>query len=552
MVTIPGQQQLGQVGPAATRASQPRATAADFGAGTGEALQRGGALMNQAFAEAAQRIRTREDAVEVATTLSTFNEESAEELRRLQTEADFSNKATAPGYIQGLKDRMAKTLEQFSGSTEAKARLFERLEGIRSHYSMQAADFRLKAQETAVLNSIGQSLSTLSSAAYAAPENIVDLYDSWDTVIDDLAPAMTPEAEFQHRTVGRAQIAASALESFLDRGDYQAAQTLLRDTPGVVDVLSPEKQREFQGKIAAFQQAEAKAAADARGKYLELKTLLGREPTPVERARYAGVAPPKADRTVSDKIEEAETALGRKLTPEERERIVGVAPTDNAGAQSPQGKLVEDRQRFVDQYGEDSPQVKAFDEFVSSPEPPKLTDVAGQRKEFTNLSGVFVEVRDAYSRVTASAQEPSAAGDLSLLVNYMKILDPGSVVREQEFRTVAETGAFGERVTAAINQYLSGERLTPEIRQDFVERAGLLMNAQIRTQIRLEEQFRGLAQRNGMNPADVVVDFLGPYRPGGELPAGGAASEDGATTPEKPKPRFQVDLEGNIIGGGEQ
>src|SRR3546814_18719797 len=108
---------------------------------------------------------------------------------------------------------------------------------------------------------------------------------------------------------------------------------------------------------------------------------------------------------------------------------------------------------FVSEYGADSPQVKAFDEAANSEGAPKLTDVAGQRKEFTKLSGVFVETRDAFSRVTASAQEPTAAGALSLLINYMKILDPGSVVRGQAFKTVAETG---NRQSAVDAKSLSG------------------------------------------------------------------------------------------------
>src|SRR3546814_14583071 len=62
------------------------------------------------------------------------------------------------------------------------------------------------------------------------------------------------------------------------------------------------------------------------------------------------------------KIAETEAALGRPLSPEERERVVGLEPTDKSGAQSPAGKMVEDRQRFVDQYGADSPQVQARSE----------------------------------------------------------------------------------------------------------------------------------------------------------------------------------------------
>src|SRR3990172_3435846 len=48
------------------------------------------------------------------------------------------------------------------------------------------------------------------------------------------------------------------------------------------------------------------------------------------------------------------------------------------------------------------------------------------RKEFTAQSKVFIDVRDSFARIEASSQNPSAAGDLSLIFNYMKMLDPAS------------------------------------------------------------------------------------------------------------------------------
>src|SRR3546814_21127350 len=106
------------------------------------------------------------------------------------------------------------------------------------------------------------------------------------------------------------------------------AHEVMTQTPGIMEVLSPEKQRELQGRVTAFQQAEVKATMDAKKKYLELKATLGREPTPVERARYASVAPPQRERTVSDKIAATEAALGRPPSPAERERSVGLEPPD--------------------------------------------------------------------------------------------------------------------------------------------------------------------------------------------------------------------------------
>lgn len=98
------------------------------------------------------------------------------------------------------------------------------------------------------------------------------------------------------------------------------------------------------------------------------------------------------------------------------------------------------------------------------------------RDRYDKKSGDFTKVRDAYDRIEASATDPSPAGDLALIFNYMKMLDPGSVVRESEFATAQNAASVPERVRSSFNRVLSGEKLSPKQRKDFVGRANSLMN----------------------------------------------------------------------------
>lgn len=131
---------------------------------------------------------------------------------------------------------------------------------------------------------------------------------------------------------------------------------------------------------------------------------------------------------------------------------------------------------------------------------------------FTSGSKTFVDVRDAYGRVLASAKEPSAAGDLSLIFNYMKILDPGSVVRESEFQVAAQAGGYGERIQSLVQRAMNGQRLADSVRKDFVDRAEKLFDAQLGSQAKLEDEFRRLAKERGIEPSTVIVDYVGDYR----------------------------------------
>ncbi len=179
--------------------------------------------------------------------------------------------------------------------------------------------------------------------------------------------------------------------------------------------------------------------------------------------------------------------------------------------QSPVGKLIADRQLVVGMFGEDSSQVKAFDEAIESDkkgDAPKLSDVGGIRKEFTKLSGDFITMRAAIDKVNAAAETPSAAGDIALIFNFMKILDPPSTVREGEFATVQNSGGVDDRIRAQYNKLLRGERLSDNQRNDFVDTAGRLFDTQVINQRKLEASFKDIAERQGIDAENVVIDFI--------------------------------------------
>ncbi len=92
------------------------------------------------------------------------------------------------------------------------------------------------------------------------------------------------------------------------------------------------------------------------------------------------------------------------------------------------------------------------------------------------------------------------------------MIDPLSVVREGEFATAEQTAGIPARVVNAYNKVVAGTRLNPEQRQDFLQQAELLFGAQRRSHIALEDQFRGLAERQKFDPSDVVIDFVGEFR----------------------------------------
>lgn len=137
------------------------------------------------------------------------------------------------------------------------------------------------------------------------------------------------------------------------------------------------------------------------------------------------------------------------------------------------------------------------------------------RQQFIGTTKDFRSVRDAYNRVQASAKNPSAAGDMALIFNYMKILDPGSTVREGEFATAQNSGSVPTKISNMYNRAINGKRLDDIQRSDFLDRSKSLFNAQTKTYEAAKNQYTNIAKAYDLNPENVVSGFDNP--PTGEM-----------------------------------
>ena len=111
------------------------------------------------------------------------------------------------------------------------------------------------------------------------------------------------------------------------------------------------------------------------------------------------------------------------------------------------------------------------------------------RANIENNKKDFNQVNAAFERIKRVGQARTPAGDLALIFNFMKMLDPGSVVRESEFRTAEAAKAWlveqedsGIVIPAPISNFIrraeEGTLLEPAQRVDFVTQANDLLSAQ--------------------------------------------------------------------------
>jgi hypothetical protein len=189
---------------------------------------------------------------------------------------------------------------------------------------------------------------------------------------------------------------------------------------------------------------------------------------------------------------------------------------------------------------EDKPQVGSFEDFVVRKFGPNPTpqQIAQARREYgdagrapsvtVQMGGMnpaqvsaamkladdyrtdskdFISRSESYGTVQAAAKDPSAAGDLSMIFAYMKMLDPGSVVREGEFATAQNTAGVPDRVRNVYNKALRGERLSPRQRADFLSQARNIYSTAQTRQAKIRKTYEDRARRFGIPAEHVVMDY---------------------------------------------
>lgn len=128
------------------------------------------------------------------------------------------------------------------------------------------------------------------------------------------------------------------------------------------------------------------------------------------------------------------------------------------------------------------------------------------RKEYADLVKEPLSIINSYKKVQGAGSNPTAAGDLSMIFAYMKMLDPTSVVRETEFANAQNAAGVPDQIQNLYNKVLSGQRLNPTQRADFLAQAKKLADQSQNTVSTYKKRYSQLANEYGFKEARVTFD----------------------------------------------
>lgn len=136
----------------------------------------------------------------------------------------------------------------------------------------------------------------------------------------------------------------------------------------------------------------------------------------------------------------------------------------------------------------------------------KPSDVKGMRDQYRADSSTFKEMTGSYNRIRGALRSPTGPSDIGLLFNYMKMIDPGSVVREGEQYLLRRATSLPGWVLNYFEQAKTGRSFTEKQRAQIVEAADRYYQSEADRHETRREDYKQLASQTGIRPNLVVFD----------------------------------------------
>lgn len=133
----------------------------------------------------------------------------------------------------------------------------------------------------------------------------------------------------------------------------------------------------------------------------------------------------------------------------------------------------------------------------------KFDQEAKIRGEYQKRTGQYQELKGTFENINSSAAAQTGPGDIALITSFMKMLDPGSVVRETEFATARDTAGLYAQLENNLKKAKDGQFLNPKQRGEYVSLARQYLGAAERQAKQEENNLRVVVKNYKLNPENI-------------------------------------------------
>jgi hypothetical protein len=141
----------------------------------------------------------------------------------------------------------------------------------------------------------------------------------------------------------------------------------------------------------------------------------------------------------------------------------------------------------------------------------------------------FSDMKSSFGQVVSSLSQGTPIGDVAGATKVMKLLDPGSVVRETELGIAMAAAGRMDRLNNYFNNMMTGQKLTPTQREDFKALSNELYAAAGQAYNQKRDEYRGFGEAYKFKNLDTAlgapatIPSVMRTRPGASPGGGGGA-----------------------------
>jgi hypothetical protein len=117
----------------------------------------------------------------------------------------------------------------------------------------------------------------------------------------------------------------------------------------------------------------------------------------------------------------------------------------------------------------------------------------------------FSDMKSSFGQVVSSLSQGTPIGDVAGATKIMKLLDPGSVVRETELGIAMAAAGRMDRLNNYFNNMMTGQKLTPTQREDFKALSNELYAAAGQAYNQKRGEYEGFGQAYGFKNLNTAL-----------------------------------------------
>ena len=298
-----------------TSAQGPRSSGADFGAAPAQALEGAG----NALFEIGERIQRRDELGVSQNMMELVNEDAQQLLVDFEKRQDIMSEKALPEFQGGLKELKDRALSRVTLRPEARAALERQIDNQIAQYGKSAISVKIKAGHEQMGRAIDQQFNKSALQVDAAPDIWSFAKDENLATVEMWKPGMSKDQYEQAKRTAVAKPLQAAVRSHIAQGDYDAAETLMKDE-AFSKYMSIEDARPLRIDVAVGRGKEAKEKREQETNVRQWEFATG---TKIDPSKYAD-RPDFKSSTAAQKIAQHKLVFGTDPTDEQKQKYFGI------------------------------------------------------------------------------------------------------------------------------------------------------------------------------------------------------------------------------------